>query len=198
VVIPEAAWPYLVAQRGRLDHLRTDRSAWRAAYGAELQAQFDEIAPYLPSSCGSFLDVGGGVGGMALMLARRYPDALPAILDGADADPRVIAHNRPFNHFGASDEFLRANGVENWAPVSTENPEPLACDLIVSFAAWCFHIEPDRYLDFVRACCRPGTVLILEVRKARMDWQAQLRAAFDFVAGAGESEKSLRVVYVAR
>jgi hypothetical protein len=99
-------------------------------------------------------------------------------------------------------EFLMANGVRRQRLMlrpANDPGTPVALDLVVSTASWCFHVPPAEHLRWIRACSRSGTRLILEMRKARHDWQLELVAAgFDPIAVCGESEKFVRVVYVAR
>jgi hypothetical protein len=71
---------------------------------------------------------------------------------------------------------------------------PVALDLVVSFASWCFHYPAGEYLRGSSSLQPPsGTRLILEMRKGRHDWQLELVAAgFDPIAVCGESEKFVR------
>jgi hypothetical protein len=201
LIVTDEAYPYLVLQQGRLDHLKQGRQYWEAAYNAKVEAVFSAIAPHLPERCRAFMDVGGGVGGMAALLARHFPDSRVGVLDGA-ADPAVmVRHAQTFNDLAVTGGFLLANGVRRprlmMCPAQDPGtPKPL--DLVVSFGSWCFHYPPASYLEWVKACCHTGTRLILEVRRGHYDWQAQLADVFDPIATCGESDKWIRVVYAAR
>lgn len=198
MIVTDAAFPYLVAQRGRIDALKHDRPAWEAAYAADLAETLANITPHLPARCGAILDVGGGMGGIDAMLSRHYGGLEVCILDG-EADPAAVrSHAETFSHMGAARDFLAVNGVERFERYTPDLGEPRSFDLIVSFAAWCFHIEPAAYLPFVKACCHPGTILILDVRRGRPAWSADLHDAFQRIDVAHVSGKFERMVFRAR
>ncbi len=209
IKITDAAFPYLVAQQGRLDSLKGDRAAWSSAYRAKLARLLSEISPHLPAKCDRILDVGGGMGGIDALIAATYErPPVVALLDGIDCDPVCTRHARPFSNLAVAANFLCANGVRR---VIGFNPDRAsACQepdfteasfsgfgLICSFGSWCFHYPPAVYLPFVKASCFPGTVLIIEVRKSKPDWRAELSEAFGPPLVQSEAEKFVRCVYVA-
>jgi hypothetical protein len=59
--------------------------------------------------------------------------------------------------------FLKTVDCYNY---DLEDIEP--CDLIISFAAYCFHIHPLEYLKVVRAAALKRTVIIFDVRKSHV------------------------------
>jgi SAM-dependent methyltransferase len=203
ITIAPAAWPYLAAQKGRLDGLRHDRPAWEAAYRAHLDDTFAAIAPWLPQTCSSVLDVGGGMGGVDILIDRHYGGGLGLwILDGEAAPPTMNRHREPFSDMQAAAAMLAANGsalAGYCTPDKVWKPAPPAdgFDLVLSLGSWCFHYEPAEYLDLVRQVARPGAVIILEVRHMRGDWWAELAKAFNPVGQAGASAKYVRAVYAA-
>lgn len=203
VIVTDEAFPYLVAQRGALDGLKGDRAAWEAAYRRDLSETFEGIRPHLPGACFTVLDVGGGMGGIDVLVSRQYGAVDVEIIDGRDGNPAVERHATPFSHAAVARRFLAANGVHRLRAISPEETR-MACpvgssvDLVLSFAAWCFHIEPAVYLSYVRERCRAGTVVILDLRKDRKDWAAELAAVFTPIALISAAHKYLRMVYVAR
>jgi SAM-dependent methyltransferase len=207
LVVTDEAFPYLVLQQGRLDHLKHDRRAWEAAYNAKMAELMRSIEPHLPDACNNVLDIGGGMGGIDALLARRFgPDCEVTILDGEADLPVMTLHRKTFSHKDVCKAFLEANGVrpERFSYVAPDlRATPGACmqpfDLVVSFGSWCFHYPPEEYLAFVKRTCRPGATLIIELRLGgTYDWQADLLEAFDPVGVAGASDKFIRVVYAAR
>lgn len=207
VIISDEAFAYLAVQRGGIDHLKGDRVAWEEAYIASIAADFKSIEPYLPARCDWILDVGSGLGGIDIWLQRHYQgDAQLVLLDGQDDKPEVQRHASTFNHMGAAHRFLTANGA---SMATFLTPEAIArelyllvdptFDLVISLQAWCFHIPPAAYLPFVlKRLRRRHGVLILDVRKGKPEWEAQLAEAFEPVAIASEGRKSMRRVYAAR
>lgn len=187
MIVTDKAFEYLFIQRGALNAMAGNRAAWRDAYDASLKEQFENIQPHLPELCGAILDVGSGLGGIDVLLARHYAGKhawpLLALLDGDEDEPKVTRHGETFNDMTVARDFLKANGVDN--PVqgivpahAHEGPgcrkfgEPF--DLVVSFNSWCFHYPPAEYLQFVVGHSYPATTLILDVRKDKPEWNEQL------------------------
>lgn len=176
--ITDEARPYLVLQKGALDHLKHDPAEWDAAYNRSINNTFKTIAPFLPEKCATVLDIGSGMGGINALLAQHYSYLEVVLLDGLADAPKVKTHNQTFNDWNIARRFLFTNGVGNLdyiAPTETENWKGrLKFDVIISFGAWCFHFPPSEYLDFVVRHCKLGTVLILDVRISKSDWLEEL------------------------
>jgi hypothetical protein len=99
------------------------------------------------------------------------------VIDG-DTRPVMLHHAIPFSSHERTITFLQNNGVgavSVWLP--TRLPVQVF-DLITSFRAWCFHIEPSVYLEWVKAHLSRRGRLIVDVRKDHGDWLAQMQAAF--------------------
>lgn len=169
LIIPASAFPYLVAQRGALDDMRGDRDLWCRKYLEVLDSEMRMLEPYLPTTCRAILDVGGGMGGIDALLSRHYDGCHVSILDGLSDPPMVEAHAKTFSNMGAASDFLSINGVASFDFIDANQPDISAgrsYDLIVSFKSWCFHVEPERYLQFVERCVIKGrTKLIIDVRR---------------------------------
>jgi SAM-dependent methyltransferase len=188
LVVPERALPYLQVQRGAISDMAASR--WPSAYAEMLYSEFDCLEPYLPANCEAVLDVGSGLGGIDILLARHYGDGLSiTLLDGHDDRAQVRTHAETFNSMEVAREFLAANGVGNVHCLDANShplpPAPSFFDLVISLKAWCFHIEPDRYIDWVlRHSIAGETRIIIDVRRpARPDsphweWFSQLARAF--------------------
>jgi hypothetical protein len=179
IVKPEH-FKYLHIQRGEVsDAYKHGFDEWQRAYEASLEAIMGNIAPALPEACSNILDVGGGMGGIGICLSRRYPTAAYWVLDGVDDAAEVRSHCKPFNNAAVASSFHRANGVLNsrWVPPSTTKFD-VKFDLVVSFAAWGFHIIPGDYLDLVKSALAPHATIVLDIRKTRPDWLSDLAAAF--------------------
>jgi hypothetical protein len=169
LIIPENAFPYLVAQRGALDDMRGDRALWCRKYLEIIDSEMRLIESYLPTTCEAILDVGGGMGGIDVLLSRHFNGCHVSILDGLSDPPMVEAHAETFSNMGAASEFLTINGLTSFDFIDANQANPTAgrfYDLVVSFKSWCFHVEPARYLKFVESCVIQGkTKLIIDVRK---------------------------------
>jgi SAM-dependent methyltransferase len=196
--VDDQQFAFLALQRGALSDLVGNRTRWQEAYEASLSATMASIEQDLPAWCASVLDIGGGMGGINILLARLWPDLNVTILDGEDDAPVMRRHRETFNNAAVARRFLEQNGVGHIDFFSPRLGEPRPFDLIVSFASWCFHYEPAVYLDFVRACCRPGTVLILDIRRDKPHWRPELEKAFALRRVALVAPKFERIVFDAR
>jgi SAM-dependent methyltransferase len=193
--ISDTSFDYLVAQVGELDTLKSVRHVWERAYERNTIERINNILPYIPDEVSTILDIGSGLGGIDVLLYRWF-DSKPQItlLDGSTYGSMVLKHAEPFNSAAAALGFQNDNGVKNVRFMEHDNLKPAKFDLIVSFRAWCFHIAPVAYLEYVKASCHPGTVLIVDVRKeagARF-WRDQIRKAFNHVATIEEGKKHER------
>jgi SAM-dependent methyltransferase len=199
MIIEKKHFAYLVNQHGRVAHERGDFDRWKVAYEQSLQSIYDNIAPVLPARCGSILDVGSGLGGIDIHLHRHYGGGTRVVLlDGDNGDPNVVWSYAPHNSLSVGYDFLHKNGVTD---VSGILPGYLhewggpPFDLVVSFAAYGFHIYPDLYLDHLRKVIHDDTVIILEVRRAKTDWLKVLGGAFGVPRVLEKAEKYARLAF---
>jgi hypothetical protein len=175
MIIHENHFQYLVNQRGEVAHERADFNRWQAAYEASLEAIYQNIVPVLPHECGSLLDIGSGLGGIDIHLSRHYAHCFPHIclLDGDNGNPEVDWSFEPHNSMAVAFDFLHKNGVTDVSSLSPGNldkwkGEPF--DLVMSFAAWGFHIHPGNYLGDLMKVIHDQTVVIVEVRRTQEEW----------------------------
>lgn len=204
--IDEVQFTYLVKQRGNLKHLQDDRAVWKTAYDNCMNEIYTSLLPWLPETVINLMDVGSGLGGIDVLLSQHYNKTLQTItfIDGLDDPPTKTPPLMTFSNSKVSSKFLKQNGVMQTlnyqAPdyVTSEFVDPDRVwkqDLIVSFGSWCFHYSPETYLEYMRRCCHPETILILEVRTENTDWIKQLSQEFVFLGKAHEEEKFQRLVY---
>lgn len=176
MIIEPQHFEYLAVQRGEVSDERHDFRSWKAAYERSLMRIYSSIQSVLPDRCSSVLDIGSGLGGIDVLLAKHYGGLDVCLLDGVDCEAIVYRHAEPFSNGDVAMDFQAKNGNTR-VTYCWPTPPARTFDLIVSFAAWCFHIEPVQYIEAVKASMHDGTTLILDVR-ARTDWVDQLRAAF--------------------
>lgn len=199
MVVSDAAFAYLIHQAGDLNALSGQRQIWEAAYRDKLKHQFESIQPFLPVRCPSIIDVGSGLGGIDVYLSHYFGAGCRIhLMDGDNRAPQSTSHDMPHNSIEVALEFQRANGVESATGLSLLAADPAPADLVISFAAWCFHIPASEHLSFIAACCHPGTVIILDVRRGKPEWEEQLERRFDFVAVISEERKFRRMVFAGR
>lgn len=194
LIVEDEHFSYLKIQKGSLDKLSHDRVAWQAAYEEALTRDFGSIRSYLPTKCNSVLDIGGGLGGIDVLLARKYGCGI-CILDGEADAPVMELHRKTFNHMGVARDFLTKNGVGGFDYLTPEQMTPRPFDLIISLGSWCFHYPPSTYLDFVVSCCHSETMLVVDVRKQKPDWLKQLQELFTPRAVVHHSSKFDRWIF---
>lgn len=161
--IPKRCLPLLREQR---THYTGDIER---AYSEELERTFEGMAPYLPESAEWILDIGCGMAGIDVFLAKRYPEATIVLLDKHGVSPVInagfnalaedFAH---YHDFSAALELLRANGIEN--PVEcvdiAHDPFPTCeFDVVVSLLSWGFHYPLSTYSPACRG------VIVADIRK---------------------------------
>jgi SAM-dependent methyltransferase len=193
MIIEPRHFEYLAIQRGEVSDERHDFRSWKSAYERSLLRIFSSIRNALPNRCDSVLDIGSGLGGIDVLLARHYGGLHVCLLDGIDCEAHVHRHAEPFSNREVALDFQARNGNTDVA-YCWPMPPTRTFDLIVSFAAWCFHIEPARYIDAVKAAMHDGTVLIFDVR-SRSDWHDELRAAFGRPVILHQEQKYFRMAF---
>lgn len=196
MIIEPEHFRYLVIQRGEVSDQRHDFRAWKAAYEQSLLRVFMSIRSTLPAQCSSVLDIGSGLGGIDVLLARHYGHLDICLLDGIDCPAEVHKHREPFSNATVAMDFQHKNG-NHGVTCCFPKPPDRTFDLIVSFASWCFHIEPAEYIDAAKAAMHEKSTLILDVR-TRSDWYDALREAFGSPTILKQETKYLRIAFNCR
>lgn len=200
---------YLKLQKGRLWDISRDREMWLEQYENDLHGTFDGIKPFLPQTCWGLLDIGSGLGGIDVLIARHYAQGDPKkspfvhLLDGVNDQPVVRYHRHTYNDMRVAKNFQVANGLppERFGYFTTATEVlPRPYDLVVSFGSWCFHYEPLQYLHLLTkgAGLHGGSVVIVDVRADKPEWVRQLDSVFTREAVIATRPKWSRCVYVRR
>jgi SAM-dependent methyltransferase len=198
---------YLRIQKGNLDKYAHDFADWKRRYEEDLARAYKVIAPHLPAYCGRFLDVGSGLGGMDVLIRRHYQDRgespTVTLLDGWDDPPKMRLHRETFNDMRQAQNFQVKNGCpplkfEAYGP-DVKSFDRATIDLVVSFGSWCFHYPPSTYLpQLLKTGVHRETVFILEVRRNKAAWMAELERHLECVAVLTNKPKWHRMVYRVR
>lgn len=162
--ITDKDFEYLYIQQGSISHIK-ERKLWEKEYNEKLYYIYDQIKEMLPDKCDNILDIGGGLGGIDIVLNDHYKGCHIEIIDGKNDKPIVIEHDKTFSNHEVTKSFLKRNGVEKYKLSAPGEYKPNKKDLIISYSAYCFHIEPNIYLNDVLNSCHKETVLILTIRK---------------------------------
>lgn len=182
MLIPDLTRMYLRVQCGYVPQPKGQTDAeFDAAYKAALQERYDNIAPHLPDTARYTMDIGGGMSGIGLKFREKYGrDLHHYVVDGLLDPAFVESHNSTFSSAPALAEYYFANG----SPVTAVSPNtlnfgPCRYDIVTSFAAWGFHIEPDVYLPRVVSSLADAYTVIIDVRRGNHEWVEQFQDAFD-------------------
>lgn len=198
LTIPDSVYPYLRVQKGEINHIK-DRESFELAYNRGLNELLYQMLPHIPTGIKTSLDIGSGMGGIDILLAKHFGNALD-LLDAVHAPPVCIKHDVAFNDYEITKEFFSVNEAEidfYWSPEDAEYCRLITgkYDLIFSVGSYCFHYSPEKYLHFVRLSCHKDTVLIFDVRNRHTDWLEILRENFTETAVILESEKFTKRVF---
>lgn len=197
---------YLRVQKGSLDKFAHDFQHWHRLYEEDLRNTYEQISAFLPSQCAEVLDVGSGLGGIDVLLLRHYAALDQAtrltLLDGHDDDARVKLHRLTFNNMRVARNFHWKNGtpITMLDTVRTDVQKfEREADLVVSFGAWCFHVEPMIYLpQILGSGSHKNTVFILDVRRDKRSYMTDLLRHLELKAVAAEREKWQRCIFHVR
>lgn len=202
LVVNDQHFEYLRLQKGSLFNISHDRARWQAAYEDDLNQTYCEIREYLPDPCWGVLDIGSGLGGIDVLLARHYASNPPYIhlLDGEHDAPEMIVHRQTFNSMRVARDFLVTNGVRAdrfgyFTQGAANLPRPY--DLVLSLGSWCFHYPPDTYLPLLLSGggLHMDSIIIVDVRAAKPDYQRQLAQSLEQVAVIRRGRKYARTVF---
>lgn len=207
VNIPTEALPLLLMQRTRLQGELAER------YYEACAEDFATIRDYLPDGCHRILDIGCGVGGLDVLLARHLcGDGHFYLLDHDRVDDLVyygFADSAPaYNSLALTKATLEANGVDREAVTLLEAGKaytgpgeslwrfrlPEQVDLVLSVRSWGYHYPVHEYLDDVWRVLRDDARLILDVRKRTGGMKALKRHPWANVEVIYEESKLRRVM----
>jgi hypothetical protein len=168
---------YLDIQVGELsDHVEDPQ--WQKLYEEHLWDRMERIEPFLPDEVVRSCDIGGGLSGISVLLNIYYAGRLHVNVIDGDGPAVMLHHAIPFSSHGRTRAFLTNNMVRSvsvWHPTHLPTQE---FQLIMSFRAWCFHIEPSVYLEWVKSHLSDRGRLIVDVRKDHGEWLSMLQAVF--------------------
>lgn len=206
-VFPAEAISYLRVQRGNIGAIQSDLD-FQQRYNHEIYRDYVEMIPHLPKECSCVVDVGGGMAGIDVLVAKHFRSVqglMPhvVVLDGESDKPIVRRHSQTFSSRHVTNQFVHANGLTNLWHVSpqlaTSGPDvaigTMKADLVLSLAAWCFHIAPEVYLDFIRRFVSSEAILIIDIRKERPDWLKTMERVFGTSTVIRDERKYQRRVF---
>lgn len=196
---PVSAMAFLMEQAGG------DATALIAKFEAKALRDFATIEPWLPGQTSGWavLDIGAGLGGVDIVIARSRAVSWVHIIDG-DGTAAPQSSFRVESRAWADREIARSL-IEANAPKDTlivaHPPDPaetIPADLIISLKSWGHHYPVDVYLGLARRSLRVGGRIIIDIRKRRGGGLAAMQAGgFRCVGKAHETPKCERLVFEA-
>ncbi len=174
-------------------------------YCERVQADYDELAPFLPAHVLSFVDVGSGWGGHALYLAKHYgPDIKVFLIEGNEEVPKTQSgyHETatPYRDGTIGLRLLRSHSVA--ARLYTVNTRTqnltIPVDLITSFCSYGHHYPISTYLPLVLRSLQQGGHLLVDIRTGTSGEDELRQANFDLLRVIKEKPKFTRILFQKR
>ncbi len=174
-----------------------------ARYPARMESEWATIAPYVPDDVQDIMDIGCGLGGIDVMIARHHPVDKIVLVDGnGDLSLRgklgFKTAQKAWADVRIAEEFVRANA--RVFEIVAANPAIVwsavgDLDLIVSLRSWGHHYPAATYAALAFGALRNGGRSILDIRR-NTDGRKQMEAAgFRFLAICDEGKKHQRMVF---
>lgn len=197
--VPDRVFAYMSAGRAELGTTRFDKYAERMKY------EHASIVDWLPNQCYSVLDIGCGLGGIDIELARKSGTGITHLLDGDGTGERkngLKDAGKPWGDVFIAHDFVRAN-VSPSHMISTHYPWHAfldKVDLIVSIRSWAHHYPAETYIELAKTALLPGGRVIVDVRHPRKGdtkhgTQVFEEQGFRFLGVCAVGPKCSRIVY---
>lgn len=184
---------------------RLRRRQIKTLYAEDMQREYQTLRQCLPERCNAVLDVGCGVAGIDVFIARHYPnhDLRFYLLDKSEVEQNVFylfkSQGAFYNSLDVARTLLTSNGIAAECVQLVEANQRNAIDidaqvdLVLSLISWGFHYPVVTYLDRVRELLSDDGVLILDVRRGTGGLE-DLRRAFRQVEIVHAADKFERVL----
>ena len=181
------------------------RNRVQELFSEEMGTEYEQMKSYLPEHAHAILDIGAGMGGIDIVLAKHYGQTRPKIylLDRTEM-PRKVYYGLTekgcfYNSLELARDLLLKNGVlpeQIFLQEAADDNRIISdtrLDLIVSLISWGFHYPISTYLDQVYDKLSTNGVLILDVRKHGNGIE-QIERKFRDTRIIFEAQKHVRIV----
>jgi SAM-dependent methyltransferase len=170
--------PFLTYNRMVVFEAWLFKSRIKRLFSEDMEREYESIKEGLPEDPSAILDIGCGVAGIDVMLARHYKERGKSVdfylLDKTELNDKVYYDLEKtasyYNSLDVARNLLMANGVAServHIQEVTGNPifPGIQFDLVLSLISWGFHYPVETYLDEVNDLLKPRGKLIIDVRK---------------------------------
>ena len=175
--VPDACVPFIGFQRTNYVNIKRD-------FVIDLKNEFKQMVEFLPVDCDSIIDIGCGVAGIDIFLNQYYGKVLFFLIDrNENPDKKTYGFSDKtsfYNSFDAIKELLTKNNVSDFVIVEPDKRDsiPKEIDVIISLLACGFHFHINNYLEFILKRLKNDGVLILDIRKTKIEQVKILHKVF--------------------
>jgi len=133
--------------------------------------EFQGIEPFLPVNCKSILDIGCGVGGIDVLLYKKYKTIMH-LLDGDYLSNDMLygfnIKESIYNSLDATKKMMITNNINNYKLYNIQDgfPKLKNIDVVISIYSWGFHYTIEKYIDNVIKVLSKDGILIMDIRKS--------------------------------
>jgi hypothetical protein len=182
------------------DHFPHGPAEWQEEYTARIVDEFAALKPYLPRKIDSLLDIGCGLGGIDVLIARKARTKTIHLVDGYimnDANKNHGYHKKtkPWTDVDSAGKFVKDN--YSLADVRLhyydKKVKVVGVDLILSMWSWGFHYPVAEYMPV--ALANPKARIVLDIRKGVGGPNVLYDAGYKLVATIADERKRLRGVF---
>jgi SAM-dependent methyltransferase len=142
----------------------------------DLENDFGQINPFLPSQSTSILDIGCGVAGIDVLISRFYKHTVDIyLLDKTHTDSDIYygfqESGSYYNSLEIAKQVLEENGtpsgnIHMWDTSDSNNLfAQNSFDVVISLLSWGFHYPISTYIEKVYKSLKTGGVLIIDIRE---------------------------------
>lgn len=169
-------------------------------YRTRMLIEYEKMKEWLPLECGSTLDIGCGMGGIDIELARQAGVHIIHLVDGDGTGTRVNGlkqAGKPWGRVDLAEQFVLAN-VNRFNTVRAYVPwniPALVVDCVISMKSWGHHYPIETYADLARRVLTPGGRVIVDIRNGTGGAKFLRKNGFDLIGKCDETPKCERLVF---
>lgn len=195
---PSRVMDYFTALQDRSASVRAKECADR------VNTEFTAMLPHLRPLrfIGSILDIGCGVAAIDPLITRKFQSRVVHLMDGTGSLARQTGY-KPDTLAWADVEVGRSMVEANVVPeikVIVHEPDPKATipvDFIISLRSWGHHYPISVYKELALRSLKPGSGLLLDIRKGTDGAEELMAAGFTLVTRIPDpSQKCRRLLFV--
>ena len=126
-------------------------------YLDRITRDFEAIEPWLPAKVSSVLDIGCGLAGVNVLIAKATGCKKINLIDGDGTGPRkmgFVENTPPWFDVNIGAEFVRKNTSGVAVKAFHQSEKSIPCDLLISLKSWAHHYSAETYMALAVASLR--------------------------------------------